>query len=61
MPPSGPHLPPDWFEHYQERLAIMTEDGTPPTPGVEAAALSDTLDAMRQAGELPSEVTTSQT
>jgi hypothetical protein len=46
--PAG--LPPDWYEHYLERLSIMTEDGSPVTAEVEAVALADTLDAMRRDG-----------
>jgi hypothetical protein len=43
-------LPPDWSEHYLERLSIMTEDGSPVTAEVEAVARADTWAAMRRDG-----------
>jgi hypothetical protein len=45
-------MPPEWRDFYEERVAIMVEDG-PVTPAVEVLALAHTIEAMRRAGEHP--------
>jgi hypothetical protein len=47
-------LPADWYALWEERAAIMEYDGGLPKEHAEAAALTDTLRRMREAGvELP--------
>ena len=43
-------LPPEWFERFEERVAIMVHDGGLHPEHAEAAALQSILDAMRRAG-----------
>lgn len=57
LPPADPDhaimpgdLPPDWYERWEERAAIMEYDGKMPKEHAEAAALADTLRCMREAG-----------
>jgi hypothetical protein len=55
LPEIGPDdLPPDWRDWFGERLAIMAEQCNGPAPEhLRVIALTDTLDAMRRAGEWP--------
>ncbi len=45
-------LPPAWRDHYDERVAIMHNDGGLPWERAEEYALADTLAVMRRAATL---------